>query len=397
MTPSILPIMLSAGGGVKTGVNSIVLTSVYANPMLKNIVSTSDIRVKTTYNGSPHTETYPSNTTQISLSSDPNTPIYVFGDISQIDHRNTYEGQLFESITIKSRALSLLCPYSSGADDSNLKVVNVKVSNNLSLQLNRCAVLTNINIANGCSITEINATDSKLLAEIRGLQDLSGLQTLNLSGCNSLSELTLPVEKILTSCNISKCYSLREADFSNQTSLTDLNASGCYSLENVSISGDVSLSTLNIGDTAISAVDLSGTAVTTLKASACQNMVRLDLQDAPLLTTLTVSNSSNLKSVLCSKNHALTSITFSKLASLETLDLSGSEILTTVQPAGNMPTKIKLIKYRATDSAAATAVASLIASADANDGVVYLNSADTYYSTVADAATAKGWTIEPLA
>lgn len=57
---------------------------------------------------------------------------------------------------------------------------------------------------------------------------------------------------------------------------------------------------------------------------------------------------------------------------------------------------IKTIRFNAVNEAAANSVASMITNADANDGTVYLNSADAYYQTVADAATAKGWTIGSL-
>ena len=41
-------------------------------------------------------------------------------------------------------------------------------------------------------------------------------------------------------------------------------------------------------------------------------------------------------------------------------------------------------------------IATAITDTTAADGTVYTDSAADYYSTIADAATAKGWTIEQL-
>ena len=58
--------------------------------------------------------------------------------------------------------------------------------------------------------------------------------------------------------------------------------------------------------------------------------------------------------------------------------------------------EIAAIYYAATNSAVSTAVAGAITNADANNGIVYTDSAAAYYSIIADAATAKGWTIQQL-
>lgn len=55
------------------------------------------------------------------------------------------------------------------------------------------------------------------------------------------------------------------------------------------------------------------------------------------------------------------------------------------------------ISYPANNDSVSTAIASIISSGTVNDGTVYTDSEGAYYSTIADAATAKGWTIEQLA
>ena len=78
--------------------------------------------------------------------------------------------------------------------------------------------------------------------------------------------------------------------------------------------------------------------------------------------------------------------------SLVTLNLNTQLVNLDIQ---NTP-KIETIYYAANNSAVSTAVAGAITNADANNGIVYTDSAAAYYSIIADAATAKGWTIEQL-
>lgn len=54
------------------------------------------------------------------------------------------------------------------------------------------------------------------------------------------------------------------------------------------------------------------------------------------------------------------------------------------------------IYYAAVNSAVSTAIANAITNADSNNGIIYTDSAAAYYSIIADAATAKGWTIQQL-
>ena len=59
-------------------------------------------------------------------------------------------------------------------------------------------------------------------------------------------------------------------------------------------------------------------------------------------------------------------------------------------------TNIKSIYYPANNNSVSTAIANAITNADANNGTVYTDPNGTYYNTIANAATAKGWTIEEL-
>ena len=94
------------------------------------------------------------------------------------------------------------------------------------------------------------------------------------------------------------------------------------------------------------------------------------------------------------KNTALTQLNCNSCYALTALDVSKNTALT--QLDCNNCAKLVSISYPATNEDVSTAVAGAITAADATDGTVYTDSAATYYSTIADAATAKGWTIEQI-
>ena len=140
----------------------------------------------------------------------------------------------------------------------------------------------------------------------------------------------------------------------NSESLTRLQAQYLDNLNNLSV---VSRSLLNI--------DLQyDTILEEFNGENCQGIKYLDTNGALAISVLNLSNSTDILSF----NHS-------------------------APPQAYGFTRIY---YRATNQSAANDVANVISKCDATDGVVYLNSDDTYYQTVADAATAKGWTIEAL-
>ena len=99
-------------------------------------------------------------------------------------------------------------------------------------------------------------------------------------------------------------------------------------------------------------------------------------------------------SKLIVRGEAITGISQDDQQSLTSLDVSGLTELTYLDCSNN--SLIKSVSFNATKQSPSTAIANLITAADSTTGEVYLNSSDVYYSTVANAATAKGWTIKPL-
>ena len=104
--------------------------------------------------------------------------------------------------------------------------------------------------------------------------------------------------------------------------------------------------------------------------------------DYPNIVKVETDGCDQINSYDFSENKNLEVVRISSLA-LDELNLSGCTALTR-------------ITYPASDSNVSNAIADAITNADATDGIVRTDSEGAYYSTIADAATAKGWTIEPL-
>ena len=93
-------------------------------------------------------------------------------------------------------------------------------------------------------------------------------------------------------------------------------------------------------------------------------------------------------------NTALTKLDCSSCSALTALDLSKNTALTKLDC--NNCAELVSISYPATNEDVSTAIANAITAARNTTGTVYTDSEGAYYSTIADAATAKGWTIEQI-
>ena len=121
------------------------------------------------------------------------------------------------------------------------------------------------------------------------------------------------------------------------------------------------------------------------------------------LTSLDLTNNANLIELNC-KYNLLTSLDLSnntKLTALNCFDnqitILNLSVCTELSQMFNLPITIDIIYYPATNSSVSARIANHISSANTSaDGTVYTDSAGAYYQTIADAATAKGWTIEQL-
>ena len=149
------------------------------------------------------------------------------------------------------------------------------------------------------------------------------------------------------------------------------------------------------GFMSLSSLDLSGTNV--LKALSVDYNSGLD--------ELNVTHNTNLQTLICGDMENITGIDVSKNTELTYLYCAYCEGITELNLAANTAlqyldcnncTSLSNISYPATNGDVSTSIAGAITDADAADGTVYTDSAADYYSTIADAATAKGWTIAQI-
>lgn len=161
-------------------------------------------------------------------------------------------------------------------------------------------------------------------------------------------------------------------------------ASGISPVLDMSYMGDVTVSFYLNGELVIYPVDEQYTSLEAPDANTYitirGDVTRLDL-GAP-------SNGS-IDDIICDKSKTLMSLTTP--SSIK--HLRAGKYLTSLTVKG---TGINLVYYPANNNAVSTAIANAITNASANNGTVYTDPNGTYYDTIAQAATAKGWTIEQL-
>ena len=101
------------------------------------------------------------------------------------------------------------------------------------------------------------------------------------------------------------------------------------------------------------------------------------------LIELDLSKQSKMVYLDCTGNTNLSKLDLSTLTNLAAIDCSGC-------------TFVSIIKYGASNSDVTTAIADLITANAARQGTVYTDSNGEFYSIIADAATAAGWTVAQL-
>lgn len=171
------------------------------------------------------------------------------------------------------------------------------------------------------------------------------LQTIDVSKCNSLLNLS-----------ITNCSYIENVDLSKNANLQELVLSGCVGLLDLSLVGLENLSYLEFD----SGSDGNNAHITELDLSSCVSLKNATLTGLEVINKIKLNNS------------------------LEELYLTTPD------------STLTKIYYAATNNVVSSTIADVIADATAADGTVYTDSEGAYYSTIADAATAKGWTIEQL-
>ena len=212
----------------------------------------------------------------------------------------------------------------------------------------------------------------------------------------NITELNVSKCKTLTYLDVAWCQNLTSIDLSKNIALTELSCATCSALAALDVSKNTALTSLECGGcTGLTALDVSkNTALVQLNCATCSALTALDLSKNTALMQLTCGYCTGLTTLDLSKNTALTGLSCAHCYALTALDLSKNTALTSLA-CGNC-TGLTMISYPATNQSVSNRIANAITNADASDGMVYTDSDGAYYSAIADAATAKGWTIEQI-
>ena len=188
--------------------------------------------------------------------------------------------------------------------------------------------------------------------------------------------------------------SLSSLDLSGTNVLKALSVDYNSGLDELNVTHNTNLQTLICGDMEnITGIDVSkNTELTYLYCAYCEGITELNLAANTALQYLDCGGTS------------ITELNLAANTALQTLYCGGTSI-TELNLAANTAlqyldcnncTSLSNISYPATNGDVSTSIAGAITDADAADGTVYTDSAADYYSTIADAATAKGWTIAQI-
>lgn len=207
------------------------------------------------------------------------------------------------------------------------------------LKVTDAASLSSIDIS-GCPIVSLTLNGLSSLGSLStGDNGLPQLETVSITDCNNLTELSMSGSALLSSVtlqnnasianiNFSGCSSLETLDLSNSYyPLTSLDLSGCTSLDKAS---------LNIGNgSTIKSLDFSGSPelrrlTVQSNSSSDNNTIRhIDLDGCTQLNYVYLNNLSKLKQFIA-PNAAIEEFTVYGSDSLAALDLSGNARLKSI-------------------------------------------------------------------
>ena len=193
-------------------------------------------------------------------------------------------------------------------------------------------------------------------------------------GYTELSSVSVGDNSILKTLSIALNENIEELDLAANTQLQYLYCYSCTGLTSLDLAANTQLQYLNCGNIPN---------LTSLDLAANTQLQILDCNSCTGLTSLDLAANTQLQTLYCGNIPNLTSLDLAANTQLRILDCNSCTGLTD-------------ISYPATNKDVSTAIAGAITAATAEDGTVYTDSAADYYSTIADAATAKGWTIAQI-
>lgn len=198
---------------------------------------------------------------------------------------------------------------------SELKELRCWSNSFTSLDLNSNTELTYLDCAPNSNLTSLD------------VWDCSKLQTL-ICYSTKITSLLAVNKPYLTKINCSNCTSLKSL-YCYNNNLTTLNVSGCTALENLQCYYNDNLAEITgLGDcTAITYLDCEDCAITDLSAVNNLNNLQSLYCRVNKITSLTVTNKSNLTYVRASGNTALTDVNITGNSNLATLNINNCTAL----------------------------------------------------------------------
>lgn len=183
-----------------------------------------------------------------------------------------------------------------------------------------------------------------------------------------------------------------EPPVEENTIIIRLNSSGSFTLSDVSCSGQITIKSISGGaETIKTGQDLEEE---NISSSADANTDIIITGDVEILSLSPMGFQNKVIVFDASKCNSLQRATIGGTqTSLKTLGLPSS---CTYFLGPTSASAISSITYPASNSSIASTLSGYINNSSVNNGTLYTDSEGEYYSTIADAATAKGWTIEQL-
>ena len=204
----------------------------------------------------------------------------------------------------------LNCSYHGGsvilglAGNKNLKEVYSTNEGHPKLDLSNCINLTTLDCGYGCSMDTLDISGCVSLINLtlpHGNNYTYHLYNLNASGCTSLKEIRCYKASVFT-LNASGCTSLEILECYQNSGLYELNVTGCAALKTLSCGGS------------------NGSQLTTLDLSTCTMLEELYCDNSPI-EILDLSGNPALKKLDCSYD-PLTSLNISNCLELTELNCS---------------------------------------------------------------------------
>ena len=389
MSGILSPVFLQAAGRAgKNKNNKIILTTVNGDSTIDSLSGTGEIRVESIKNGTKQIATYSNpSSLAVSVSADKGTTVTLFGDVTSISASRNTE---FDKVVINSTALTSVS-FTRMYEMRSLDIINAPSL--ATLDIGNSTEIVRANIAGAKNVTSVNCGNCFSLSElIFGEHPSLVSLTINYT---ELVSVVIPENTPLQTISGIYAADLQVLEIKDRSLLSTVTLTDCHRLSRLVLNGAANLLTINVKNAwGLEELLLEDTvALTTVNCSECYSLKHLDVNHADQLTSLDATNSYILSNLEVSGCSSLQTLKIRSVEELSTLDIRDT-VLTTVDFAGCI--RIDNIYCHATNSSVATAIAGLITANAVLAGTVYVNSADTYYSTIETAANNAGWTIAPL-